>query len=116
MQSEDNRYKYVMMCTPRIGNLQVVRCLYSEEVCLQPNSLTSTVSSLAEDARVDTAALVGCGLRHRVVVNQLLSRLNSARGIAFHTRRLATSKECCVASSRHQLTHSNLLRASKKFS
>ena len=61
--------------------------LYSEEVCLQPNSLTSTVSSLAEDARVDTAALVG-----REIVNQLLSRLNSARGIAFHTRRLATTK------------------------
>ena len=113
MQSEDNWYKYVMMCTPRIGNFQVVTHLYSEAACLQPNSLTSTVSSLAEDARVDTAALVGCGLRHRVVVNQLLSRLNSARGIAFHTRRLATS---CVASARHQLTHSNLLRASKRFS
>ena len=108
MQSEDNEYKYVMMCTPRIGNLQVVMCLYSEEVCLQPYSLTSTVSSLAEDARFDTAALVGCGLRHRVVVNQLLSRLNSAHGIAFHTRRLATTQECCVASSLRQLTHSNL--------
>ena len=47
--------------------------LYSEEVCLQPISLTSKVSSLAEDARVDTAAQVG-----RVVVNQLPSRLNSA--------------------------------------
>ena len=116
MQSEDNGHKYVMMCTPRIGNLQVVMCLYSEELCLQPNSLPSTVSSLAEDARVDTAALVGCGHRHRVVVNQLLSRLNSARGIAFHTRRLATTKECCVASSRHQQTHSNLLRASERFS
>ena len=116
MQSEDNGCKYAIMCTLRTGNLQVVTCLYSEEVCLQPNSIASTVSSLAEDARVDTAALVGCGLRHRVVVNQLLSRLNSARGIAFHTRRLATTKECCVASSRHQLTHSNLLRASKRFS
>ena len=83
MQSADNGYKYVMMCTPRIGNLQVVMCLYSEEVCLQPNSLTSTVSSLAEDARVDIAALVGCGLRHCVVVNELLSRLNSAGGSRF---------------------------------
>ena len=105
-----------MMWTPRSGKLKVVMHLYSEDVCLRPNLTTSTVSSLTEDARVDTAALVGCGLRHRVVVNQLLSRLNSARGIAFHTRRLATTKECCVASSRHQLTHSNLLRASKRFS
>ena len=70
--------------------------LYSEEVCLQPISLTSKVSSLAEDARVDTAAQVG-----RVVVNQLPSRLNSALGIAFHTRRLATTEECSVTSSRH---------------
>ena len=89
--------------------------LYFEEVCLQPNSLTSTVSSLAEDARVDTAALVGCGLRHRVVVNQLLSRLNSARGIAFHKRRLATTEECSVTSSRHQLTHFKSLTCLEKF-
>ena len=61
MQSEDNGYKFVMMCTPGSGNLSVVMCLYSEEVRLQPNSITSTVSSSAEDARVDTAALVGCG-------------------------------------------------------
>ena len=83
MQSEDNGYQYVMMCTPRSGNLQVVMYLYSEEVCLQPNSLTSTVSSLAEDARVDTAALVGCGLRHRVVVNQLQSSSTLPEGSRF---------------------------------
>ena len=87
MQSGDNWYKYVMMCTPRCGSFQVVMYLYSEEVCLQPNSLTSTVSPLAEDARVDTAALVGCGSISFQAV-QLCPRDRVSHASARHHRRV----------------------------